>query len=595
MKSNTNVRNSFVCDDFVNYFLEYCVPIMPLWTSTMVKKTNVILNEREREILRNATVESGFADIKHRLLSTKNLKGADFIQKYFDSYIIPKTREFEQSSIYPGQLKYQRKPDPKRIKKRENVFNFEKKPEQTIEIKESMNISENELSRCEETWGINLEPEDKVESPEEILKKIVKPDTENWNKCIKKTGVQKTETLLAKEFNKRKKSEESSTGQDATSKLIEKRDCNNFANKAAEESEDILVLNATENNTNKDKLKTDNLSAQVSKIGVKREFIPKLTSTPIKREKRRIIGIEDLNGNGFLDGEVVDVALEMIIDRNEGNDTHLLPYHNVASLSLNNFELPLRHLHGKDIIKKNNVLALFNTDYKKGGYHWFLVDIQLRQKEVRIFNSLPECQIQEESFQTIKNLIISIHVSSNVDIDLNDYKLTVIKNTPKQTGSECGICVIENANSILQRNNFKEITDFKERRNYIMQEIENYNFICKSEIEIGDDNLNSKLQKCENIRKKLINTKLLKQESEYKQSLMEIDFWENADKIKESVANESEKFEQVLNKEKKISCLEKCTDLSIKNVNEQNEIYELPKQIHHDANVHEQTILNNEN
>lgn len=60
----SRVRKKFlVYEDFVNYFLDYCVPILPLWTSTLVKKTNVPLSQRERNILCNATVESAFDDI----------------------------------------------------------------------------------------------------------------------------------------------------------------------------------------------------------------------------------------------------------------------------------------------------------------------------------------------------------------------------------------------------------------------------------------------------------------------------------------------------------------------------------------------------
>ncbi|KAL7632115.1 UNVERIFIED_CONTAM: hypothetical protein RMT77_017568 [Armadillidium vulgare] len=57
----TQHKNNLYKPEFVQYFIEYCIPIMPLWSNTLVRKANVELKQEEQLIITNATVESTFA------------------------------------------------------------------------------------------------------------------------------------------------------------------------------------------------------------------------------------------------------------------------------------------------------------------------------------------------------------------------------------------------------------------------------------------------------------------------------------------------------------------------------------------------------
>lgn len=81
--------------------------------------------------------------ILYRLIDKKNAKASKFIEKYYLSYIMPKIKEFELTTKFKGQVKFQRKIDLKRLKNEEKRFKKVTDQENEGDIKENMDITEN--------------------------------------------------------------------------------------------------------------------------------------------------------------------------------------------------------------------------------------------------------------------------------------------------------------------------------------------------------------------------------------------------------------------------------------------------------------------
>ncbi|KAL7637000.1 UNVERIFIED_CONTAM: hypothetical protein RMT77_012758 [Armadillidium vulgare] len=404
-----------------------------------------------------------------------------------------------------------------------------------------MEITESQISECQETWGINKENKMIIERKEIKLNEMSITDTENWNKVARLSEIKKTENSLKKEFSKRKRIHETFT--------ITNVSDDSKAGKSGDKIESRIPIQKIDgkpkelsktiekhiNEMKETQLRNTTYDKQIEHK-ITSEFNPIITSTPIKREKRNIFGINELDDDGFLDGEIINSALEMLVDTHNPENTALFSFRYVHPLTLNNFELPLRHLHEKNVMQKENLLAMFNTNYERDGFHWFLVDIQFKQKEVRIFNSMPTCPIPKETFKAINNLLIATHVTSNVNLDINQYKISQIENTPSQIGSECGMCVLQNAKCILQNQSLTEIQNYRQSRNSLKQKLLNYNFRSEEDNPIEETYLKSMLEKCEKLNQQCNQCSLEMKNKVYtrKELVMENQSVDNDVKINET-------------------------------------------------------------
>ncbi|KAL7630711.1 UNVERIFIED_CONTAM: hypothetical protein RMT77_019077 [Armadillidium vulgare] len=90
----TQHKNNLYNPEFVHYFVEYCIPIMPLWSNTLVRKANVELKQQEQLMLTNATVESTFAyEKKYIFKRDHRFKVKEFVKTY-SSYMKSKLKKY---------------------------------------------------------------------------------------------------------------------------------------------------------------------------------------------------------------------------------------------------------------------------------------------------------------------------------------------------------------------------------------------------------------------------------------------------------------------------------------------------------------------
>ncbi|KAL7631707.1 UNVERIFIED_CONTAM: hypothetical protein RMT77_001051 [Armadillidium vulgare] len=220
----------------------------------------------------------------------------------------------------------------------------------------------------------------------------------------------------------------------------------------------------------------------------------------------------------MLDIDIVSSAIEMYTERFDNGKTAFFPSRNLQGLYNNQFDVSIRHLYKRKILEKDNMIVAMNTDrdYKSEGYHWVLCDYNFNNKKIRIFNSSPECNITDEVLNLIKNVIIVVNVANNSPVVLENYLLEEVKNTPIQENLECGICVVENAKSvIMQKKLHSEKVDYGNLRKKLKTELENFEFPIQKFNNISNDVLAKLKSKCVKYRKIYNKFKLTTQQEVY--------------------------------------------------------------------------------
>src|ERR1700755_1906669 len=98
----TQVKNNYFNADFVTYFMNYCVPIWPLWSNTLVRQTTVTLKPEEKLSLTNATAESTFSYEKQYVFKKNTrVKIGEFVKTYAD-YLTAKLKQFDFAWKHKG-------------------------------------------------------------------------------------------------------------------------------------------------------------------------------------------------------------------------------------------------------------------------------------------------------------------------------------------------------------------------------------------------------------------------------------------------------------------------------------------------------------
>ena len=110
----------------------------------------------------------------------------------------------------------------------------------------------------------------------------------------------------------------------------------------------------------------------------------------------------------------------------------------------------------KEVANASYVFVPLNTGILGGGVHWVLALINFKSKEIYIINSLHDIQIPTHNIVTLRRYPLLISVSSQTNIDIDDYNLVIGQDIPQQTSSvnDCGVAVIKNALSPVDGSDF---------------------------------------------------------------------------------------------------------------------------------------------
>ncbi|KAL7631475.1 UNVERIFIED_CONTAM: hypothetical protein RMT77_018224 [Armadillidium vulgare] len=200
--------------------------------------------------------------------------------------------------------------------------------------------------------------------------------------------------------------------------------------------------------------------------------------------KKNTINLNSLEKKQWLINDVIDYTIQMKILKwkkdNEGKPdiTGHIPSYYLQFLYYSTFETPIRYMYGKDLMEKDNLLVAINSQYENKnisgnvGNHWMLIDINFNDKELKLYNSMSNIKLSEHVKETLKTSYMQF-ICHECCFILDDYKLNYIIDTPRQPNEwDCGICVINNAECILNQTDLKRKENFVRRREEIRRELE---------------------------------------------------------------------------------------------------------------------------